>query len=60
MRPMAYSSIEGPITSMIPASALQMHQHVHVLLDAEAATNLRKADYYRWVYDHKPDWQQYR
>jgi glucosamine-6-phosphate deaminase len=50
-------AVEGPVTAMNPASALQMHPVVKVCLDAPAASRLKKADYYRWVYDHKPDWQ---
>lgn len=42
-------ALEGPITSQISASALQMHRQVTVVLDAEAATHLQRADYYRWV-----------
>lgn len=50
-------AIEGPITAMNPASALQMHPKVTVVLDAEAASELKMQDYYRWVYEQKPDWQ---
>jgi glucosamine-6-phosphate deaminase len=57
-RPIA-QTIEGPITAMVPASILQLHQRAIVLLDEEAASELKKTDYYRWVYDHKPDWQKY-
>lgn len=53
-------SVEGPISAMVPGSALQLHQYVHVLLDEGAASRLQKIDYYRWVYAHKPDWQSYR
>ncbi len=52
-------AVEGPITSFNPASALQMHQTVKVCLDDAAAGQLKQADYYRWVYDHKPDWQKF-
>ena len=31
--------IEGPLTSMCPASALQMHPHVKIICDEEAAGN---------------------
>jgi len=48
---------EGPITAMNPASALQQHPKVTVLLDEDAASELKLKDYYRWVYDNKPDWQ---
>ena len=50
-------AVEGPITAMNPASALQMHPKVTVVLDAEAASELKMQDYYRWVYEQKPDWQ---
>lgn len=48
---------EGPITASNPASALQMHEKTHVFLDEGSAGNLKRNDYYRWVYEHKPDWQ---
>jgi glucosamine-6-phosphate deaminase len=51
------AAAEGPITAMVPASVLQMHPRAVVLLDEEAAAELTRADYYRWVFDHKPDWQ---
>jgi glucosamine-6-phosphate deaminase len=50
-------AVEGPITSFNPASILQMHPLVKVILDEPAASDLKKADYYRWVYQGKPDWQ---
>jgi len=53
-------AVEGPITSMNPASALQMHPTVKVCLDTGSASLLQKTDYYRWVYDNKPDWQQFK
>ena len=46
--------IEGPITSMIPASILQMHRNVKIFLDEDAASKLKLADYYKWVYSRKP------
>ncbi|HWF02717.1 MAG TPA: glucosamine-6-phosphate deaminase [Candidatus Angelobacter sp.] len=50
-------AVEGPITAMNPASALQMHPTVKLCLDEPASSRMKKADYYRWVYDNKPDWQ---
>jgi glucosamine-6-phosphate deaminase len=46
-------SIEGPVSSMWPASILQMHERVTVLLDEEAASALTRRDYYNWVQDQK-------
>ncbi len=38
--------IEGPVTSQITASALQLHPDVTVLLDEPAASLLQRRDYY--------------
>lgn len=46
-------SIEGPVSSMWPASILQMHERVTVLLDGKAASALARRDYYQWVQDQK-------
>jgi glucosamine-6-phosphate deaminase len=50
-------AVEGPVTAMNPASALQLHPKVTVFLDEEAASELKMQDYYRWVYEQKPGWQ---
>ncbi len=50
---------EGPVTSMVPGSVLQMHPRAIFVLDDEAASELKMADYYRWIDRHKPDWQKY-
>jgi hypothetical protein len=50
-------AVEGPITSMNPASALQLHPSAIFCLDEEAASELSRTDYYRWVFDNKPSWQ---
>ena len=47
--------VEGPISSMIPAYILQMHQNVKVFLDEDAASKLKLANYYKWVYSRKPN-----
>jgi glucosamine-6-phosphate deaminase len=41
--------IEGPVTSMITASALQMHPHATCVVDREAASDLKMLDYYEWI-----------
>ena len=48
---------EGPVTAMNPASALHLHPDTRVCLDEAAATQLKRADYYRWVFANKPQWQ---
>ena len=50
-------AIEGPVTSINPASVLQMHPIVKVCIDAPAASELSRIGYYRRVYDNKPEWQ---
>jgi glucosamine-6-phosphate deaminase len=49
--------VEGPVTARWPASALQLHPHVTVVLDRAAAAELELAGYYRDVYAGKPAWQ---
>lgn len=46
-------SIEGPITANIPASILQLHAQAKIIIDEEAAGLLERKSYYRWVYEHK-------
>ena len=53
------TAVEGPITSMNPASVLQMHGVTKVCLDEPAAGELKRADYYRWVFANKPGWQKF-
>lgn len=52
-------AVEGPVTSMLPASILQMHPVVKVFLDHHAASLLQNTSYYQWVYDGKPEWQKF-
>lgn len=49
--------VEGAVSAMWPATILQHHPHVTVLLDADAARRLQLVDYYRETYRGKPDWQ---
>lgn len=51
------AAVEGPVTASLPASCIQLHAHVTVVVDEAAATDFERADYYRWVYEHKPVWQ---
>jgi glucosamine-6-phosphate deaminase len=36
-----------------------MHPNARVCLDETAAGKLKRTDYYRWVYENKPAWQQF-
>ncbi len=49
--------VEGPLTSVCPASALQMHPRCKVIIDEAAAKRLQYQSYYREVYEKKPSWQ---
>jgi len=49
--------VEGPVSAMWPATILQHHPHVTVLLDDAAARRLQLVDYYRETYRSKPAWQ---
>ena len=51
------AALEGPVSAMIPASAIQLHPHVTVVVDEAAASKLQLADYYRYTYANKPAWQ---
>ncbi len=52
-------AVEGPITSMISASALQLHPHCTVIVDEAAAADLTQNEYYKWIFDNEPEWQDY-
>lgn len=51
--------VEGPVSAMWPATALQWHPHVTVLVDGPAASRLQLASYYVETHAAKPDWQGY-
>ena len=43
------STVEGPVTAQVTASALQLHRDVMVIVDEEAAAWLARRDYYEEV-----------
>ena len=51
------AAVEGPIAAMVPASVLQMHPVARFVLDEAAASALERADYFRTVWEEKPQWQ---
>ncbi|WP_254786900.1 glucosamine-6-phosphate deaminase [Curtobacterium sp. MCBA15_001] len=53
------AAVEGPLSSFVPGSALQLHQHATVVVDEAAAADLQLGDYYRYTYEHKPEWQRF-
>jgi glucosamine-6-phosphate deaminase len=50
-------AVEGPVASMCPASAIQLHPHATVVVDEDAAARLTLSDYYRATFAAKPPWQ---
>ena len=48
---------EGSVSALWPATILQHHPHVTVLLDEAAASRLQLTGYYRETYASKPAWQ---
>jgi glucosamine-6-phosphate deaminase len=50
-------AVEGPLTASLPGSAVQLHPHVTVVVDEAAASLLENADYYRYTFANKPEWQ---
>ncbi|MBN2311718.1 MAG: glucosamine-6-phosphate deaminase [Candidatus Hydrogenedentes bacterium] len=52
-------AVEGPVTAMISASALQLHPKCTVIVDEAAASRLEHGHYYRWVFENEPEWQEY-
>ena len=48
------AAVEGPITASCPASILQMHPRCTLIIDEAAASQLARAEYYRFVYQNKP------
>ncbi len=53
-------AVEGPITSMISATTLQLHARCSVIVDEEAASELAEKEYYRWIFENEPEWEDYR
>ena len=50
-------AVEGPVSAILPGSAIQLHEHVTVVVDEAAASELKLADYYRYTFENKPAWQ---
>ena len=53
-------AVEGPITSMISASALQLHPSCKIVVDEDAAQHLKGREYYDFVFENEPEWAAYR
>lgn len=53
-------AVEGPITAMVSASALQLHPRCRVIVDEAAASRLKGTEYYRWIFENEPEWAEFR
>ncbi len=53
-------AVEGPITSMVSATALQLHPRCTVVVDEAAASGLQEKEYYRWIFENEPEWREFR
>ena len=53
-------AVEGPITAMISATALQLHPRCTVVVDEDAASGLQGSEYYRWIFANEPEWAEFR
>ena len=48
------AAVEGPLTASCPASVLQLHPHVTVVVDEAAAVRLQNAEFYRYAEEYRP------
>lgn len=48
------NAVEGSVTSMCTASALQLHKDATVFLDRPASSRLQMLDYYKWIQEKGP------
>ena len=53
-------AVEGPLTAMISATALQLHPRCTVVIDEAAAAKLQNLSYYRWIFENEPEWADFR
>jgi DDE domain len=53
-------AVEGPITGMISASAIQLHPNCKVVIEEDAARELKERDYYDWIFQNEPERQEFR
>ncbi|GLH71692.1 glucosamine-6-phosphate deaminase [Geothrix limicola] len=53
-------AVEGPISAMVTASALQLHPRCQVVVDEEAASELKEIEYHRWVFANEPEWAEFQ
>jgi glucosamine-6-phosphate deaminase len=48
------AAVEGPVSASCPASVLQLHPRVTVVVDEAAAVRLENADFSRYAWEYRP------
>ncbi len=48
------TTLEGPVTAMVPSTIVQMHRHAHVIIDEKAASRL-KYKHHQGISEPKPE-----
>jgi glucosamine-6-phosphate deaminase len=51
------AALEGPVSASTPGSVVQLHPRVTVVVDEAAAAGLAHADYYRYAWANRLDWE---
>ena len=50
-------AVEGAVSASVPGSVIQLHADVMVIVDEAAASRLAYADYYRFAWDNRLDFE---
>ena len=53
------AALEGPVSASTPGSVVQLHPTVTVIVDEAAGSQLAHADYYRYAWDNRFDWEKF-
>jgi len=53
------AALEGPVSASTPGSVVQLHPKVTVIVDEAAGAQLVHADYYRYAWDNRFDWERF-
>ena len=48
-------AVEGPVTSMVTASSLQLHEDCTIIVDEAAGSKLQEQEYYNWIFQNEPE-----
>ena len=51
------AAVEGPLSASTPGSVVQLHPRVTVIVDEAAGSRLAYADYYRYAWSSRFDWE---